>query len=121
MTGARDLLAPLLPAVGQTINQRLRRNPEIGKALVCAPLSGHCAKTIHAVKGNEFPAVCVVVSTSKAKEIIDYLTPVNPAAVRRKRARSMWVHPVPVGYWQSPFRNLSRRDSLRYWRRQGQR
>lgn len=87
---ARELLAPLLPAIGQTINQRLRRNTEIGKALVCAPLSGHCAKTIHAVKGKEFPAVCVVMSTSKAKGIIDYLTTGNPAA-SSEEARKIYV------------------------------
>jgi hypothetical protein len=87
---ARELLAPLLPAGGQTINQRLRRNANIGKALVCAPASGHCAKTIHAVKGQEFPAVCVVISSKKAKGIIDFLTTGAPAA-SAEEARKIYV------------------------------
>lgn len=50
---ARRLLAPLLPAGGQSINQRLRRNGDLDKALSVAPASGHAARTIHSVKGME--------------------------------------------------------------------
>ncbi len=70
---ARRLLAPLLPADGQSINQRLRRNGELEKALAVAPASGHSARTIHSVKGMEFPAICVVMSPSTAKSIVDFL------------------------------------------------
>ena len=72
---AKQLLAPLLPADGgHSINQRLRRNADLAQALSAAPLSGHPACTIHSVKGMEFPAVCVVMSPSTAKGIIDFLT-----------------------------------------------
>jgi DNA helicase-2/ATP-dependent DNA helicase PcrA len=71
---ARRLLAPLLPADGPSINQRLRRNGDLEKALSVAPASGHAARTIHSVKGMEFPAICVVMSPSTAKGIIDFLT-----------------------------------------------
>ncbi len=70
---ARRLLAPLLPADGQSINQRLRRNGDLEKALSVAPAAGHPARTIHSVKGMEFPAICVVMSPSTAKGIIDFL------------------------------------------------
>ncbi|WP_017336007.1 UvrD-helicase domain-containing protein [Pseudomonas fluorescens] len=76
---ARSLLAPLLPNEGPTINQRLRRNADLEKALSFAPPSGHCARTIHSVKGLEFPAVCVVMSSRTAKGILDYLNTGSPA------------------------------------------
>jgi len=71
---ARRMLAPLLPADGPSINQRLRRNGDLEKALSVAPASGHPARTIHSVKGLEFLAICVVMSPSTAKGIIDFLT-----------------------------------------------
>jgi superfamily I DNA/RNA helicase len=65
----------LLPPVGdQSINQRLRRNKELAEALSAAAPNGHPARTIHSVKGMEFPAVCVVMSPSTAKRIVDFLT-----------------------------------------------
>ena len=72
---ARQLLSPLLPPVGdQSINQRLRRNKELAEALSAAAPNGYPARTIHSVKGMEFPAVCVVMSPSTAKRIVDFLT-----------------------------------------------
>lgn len=86
---ARRLLAPLLPADGPSINQRLRRNGDLGKALSVAPASGHAARTIHSVKGMEFPAICVVMSPSTAKGIIDFLT--GGAAGDNEEARKIYV------------------------------
>lgn len=86
---ARRLLAPLLPAGGQSINQRLRRNGDLDKALSVAPASGHAARTIHSVKGMEFPAICVVMSPSTAKGIIDFLT--GSAAIDNEDARKIYV------------------------------
>jgi superfamily I DNA/RNA helicase len=72
---ARQLLEPLMPAEGeQTINQRLRRNGDLAAALSVAASNGHPCLTIHSVKGMEFPAVCVVMSPSTAKGIVDFLT-----------------------------------------------
>lgn len=70
---ARRILAPLFPMDGKSINQRLRRNADLAKALSCAPTSGLSCYTIHSVKGMEFPAVCVVMSPRTAKGIIDLL------------------------------------------------
>lgn len=86
---ARRLLAPLLPAGGPSINQRLRRNGDLDKALSVAPPSGHAARTIHSVKGMEFPAICVVMSPSTAKGIVDFLT--GDAAVDNEEARKIYV------------------------------
>ncbi len=86
---ARRLLAPLLPADGPSINQRLRRNGDLGKALSVAPAAGHPARTIHSVKGMEFPAICVVMSPSTAKGIIDFLT--GSVAGDNEEARKIYV------------------------------
>lgn len=86
---ARRTLAPLLPAGGQSIKQRLRRNGEVEKALSVAPATGHPARTIHSVKGMEFPAICVVMSPSTAKGIIDFLA--GDAAGDNEEARKIYV------------------------------
>ncbi len=88
---AKRLLAPLLPAGGgQSINQRLRRNADLARALSTAPASGHPARTIHSVKGMEFPAVCVVMSPSTAKGILDFLT-ADGADGDNEEARKIYV------------------------------
>jgi len=86
---ARRLFAPFLPAGGQSINQRLRRNGDLDKALSVAPASGHAARTIHSVKGMEFPAICVVMSPSTAKGIVDFLA--GDGAVDNEEARKIYV------------------------------
>lgn len=86
---ARRLLAPLLPAGGQSINQRLRRNGDLDKVLSVAPAVGHPARTIHSVKGMEFPAICVVMSPRTAKNIIDFL--VGVAHGDNEEARKIYV------------------------------
>lgn len=104
LSHARSLLAPLLPGDGPSINQRLRRNADLAKALSVAPPSGHCARTIHSVKGMEFPAVCVVMSPRTAKGVLDYLStgsPVDSSEEARKiyvgasRAQRLLVIAVP--------------------------
>lgn len=86
---ARRLLAPLLPADGPSINQQLRRNGALKEALSVAPVSGHPARTIHSVKGMEFPAICVVMSPNTAKGIIDFLA--GDAANDNEEARKIYV------------------------------
>lgn len=71
---ARRLLEPLLPAGGGTIKQKLRWNDGLAAALSADPTTGHPARTIHSVKGMEFPAVCVVMTTATAKGILDSLS-----------------------------------------------
>jgi DNA helicase II / ATP-dependent DNA helicase PcrA len=87
---ARLLLAPLLPVGGQSINQRLRRNADLENALSSAPPSGHSARTIHSVKGMEFPAVCVVMSPRTAKGILDFLT-TDDGGDDNEEARKIYV------------------------------
>lgn len=88
---ARAVLAPRLPAGdGKSINQRLRSNKDLAKALSKAPPTGHPARTIHSVKGMEFPAVCVVVSTKTAKGILDFLTDSNGGS-DNEDARKIYV------------------------------
>lgn len=91
LSAARQLLAPLLPAGSdQSINQRLRKNADLGSALSAAEPNGHAARTIHAVKGMEFPAVCVVMSSATAKGIVDFLTGTTPE-VDNEEARKIYV------------------------------
>jgi len=101
---ARKLLASLIPPGGSSINQRLRKVEYLGQALTCTMPTGHCARTIHSVKGMEFPAVCVVMSPQKTKGILDYLTSGNPVSsgedarkiyVGASRAKHLLVIAVP--------------------------
>lgn len=91
LSAARNLLAPLLPAgSAQSINQRLRKNADLGAALSAAEPNGHAARTIHSVKGMEFPAVCVVMSSATAKGIVDFLAGAMPE-VDNEEARKIYV------------------------------
>lgn len=88
---ARTLLAPYMPTGGgQSINQLLRRNSDLASALSRAPLVGHPARTIHSVKGMEFPAVCIVMSTKTTKSILDFLITSN-STTDNEEARKIYV------------------------------
>jgi DNA helicase II / ATP-dependent DNA helicase PcrA len=84
---ARDVLKAKLPAGGdKSIKQVLKRNDLLAEALLATPAHRHPARTIHSVKGAEFPAVCVVLSTNKAKGTIEYLdTGTNSAMAEELR------------------------------------
>lgn len=69
---ARSLLVPGL-VVNSPINQRLRGHAALTTALARAPTNSSPARTIHSVKGQEFPGVCVVMTTKTAGAIIDLL------------------------------------------------
>lgn len=69
---AREVLAPGLVA-GLNISQRLRNDGAIRDVLVGAPSDSPPARTIHSVKGLEFPAVCVVMTSQRAGNILDVL------------------------------------------------
>jgi DNA helicase-2/ATP-dependent DNA helicase PcrA len=86
----RRLLEPLLPANGGTIKQKLRWNDGLSAALLADQPTGHPARTIHSVKGMEFPAVCVVMTTATAKGILDTLT-AGGAGVDNEDARKIYV------------------------------
>ena len=59
--------------VNSTINQRLKGHADLRAALARAPTNSSPARTIHSVKGQEFPGVCVVMTTKTAGAIIDLL------------------------------------------------
>jgi DNA helicase II / ATP-dependent DNA helicase PcrA len=90
LSHARALLESHLPEGGASINQRLKRNTGLAKALVAPSITGHTAKTIHSVKGMQFPAVCVVISVPTARGIIDYISTGNPAS-SAEDARKIYV------------------------------
>jgi DNA helicase II / ATP-dependent DNA helicase PcrA len=69
---ARNLLVAGL-VVSSTINQRLKGHADLTTALARAPTNSPPARTIHSVKGQEFPGVCVVMTTKTAGAIIDLL------------------------------------------------
>jgi DNA helicase II / ATP-dependent DNA helicase PcrA len=101
---ARSLLSPYLGNNGGSIAQKLRKHQALSGILTCKPTSNLNAKTIHSVKGMEFPGVCVVLSTATCKEILDYLTsgqPLRSAEGARKlyvaasRAEQLLVLAVP--------------------------
>ena len=69
---ARDLLRPFVSG-RRSIAQLLRKNSALADVLSNEATSPISAKTIHAVKGMQFPAVCVVMTTSTTKGILDYV------------------------------------------------
>lgn len=74
-----------------TIGQRLRSNDKLGSILAEVSQTALPAKTIHAVKGLEFPAVCVVLTPQTAGNILDVLngTATDPGGV--EEARKIYV------------------------------
>lgn len=87
---ARSLLAGNATG-GRTINQLLRASPDLAKALAAPSPLGLAARTIHSVKGMEFPAVCVVLSTHIAKGVIDHLVDGGGSDVAQENMRKIYV------------------------------
>lgn len=69
---ARELLTPGTVA-GVKINKRLKSNGDLGRVLARAPEDSPPPHAIHSVKGKEFPAVCVVMTSQTAGGILGYL------------------------------------------------
>ena len=71
---AKDVLERSLTLPDEpSISQLLRWSSAIEGALVAAPKNTVVARTIHSVKGMEFPAICVVTTTSTLGRILDFL------------------------------------------------
>lgn len=73
LASAKALLAPTLPAGRPTISQLLKSSSDLADHLTAGPKSSCPARTIHSVKGAEFPAVCVVLVPRTAGKILDYI------------------------------------------------
>ena len=90
-TAAKDVLSRNLTiSGGQSISQRLRWNAAIESTLIAAKPDTAMSRTIHSVKGMEFPAVCVVTTTSTLGGILDFLEKGHPAE-RAEDARKLYV------------------------------
>ncbi|GLR82904.1 DNA helicase [Azospirillum oryzae] len=74
-----------------SIGQRLRSNDKLAAVLAEASPTALPAKAIHAVKGLEFPAVCVVLTARTSGDILNVLTGVESAAKPVEEARKIYV------------------------------
>ena len=90
LTRAREHMAPYLGANGCSIARKLRKHQALATILTCTAMSSLGARTIHSVKGMEFPGLCVVLSATTCKDIIDYLTTGQPAR-SAEGARKLYV------------------------------
>jgi hypothetical protein len=90
LTRARTILSPYLGTSGSSIAQKLRKHHDLAPVLACKPMADLNARTIHSVKGMEFPGMCVVLSTKTCKGIIDYLTTGQPSH-SAEGARKLYV------------------------------
>lgn len=74
-----------------TIGQRLKSNERLAAVLAEASPTALPAMTIHAVKGLEFPAVCVVLTVKTAGAILNVLTGTESATEPVEEARKIYV------------------------------
>ncbi len=74
-----------------TIGQRLRSNDKLVSVLAEISPTALPAKAIHAVKGLEFPAVCVVLTARTAGGILDVLTGATTDPDLVEDARKIYV------------------------------
>ncbi|MGH9970840.1 MAG: 3'-5' exonuclease [Pyrinomonadaceae bacterium] len=78
------------PADGISISKKLKWNADIETLLSIAPTGSAMARTIHSVKGLEFPAVCVVTTAATLKGILDFLETGTPME-KAEDARELYV------------------------------
>lgn len=90
LANARAILGPGLVA-STSIGQRLRSSPDLSAALAIPPLESHPARTIHSAKGQEFAAVCVVMTSNKVGRIIAHLQTGGGSADDAEDARKIYV------------------------------
>lgn len=75
---------------GQSISQKLKWTDKLDLALAPVPDVAAMPRTIHSVKGMEYPAVCVVTTTSTLKGILDFLETGEPID-KAEEARKLYV------------------------------
>ncbi|MCE4373910.1 3'-5' exonuclease [Xanthomonas hortorum] len=88
---ARDVLRHLLPAGSASIARKLQNKKELATAFSLGSVSKHPTHTIHAVKGKEFDAVCVVLAPKTAKKIMDCLIEGGGTSEDLESARKIYV------------------------------
>ena len=87
---ARSLLTSYLKVGKGTIAQKLPNNANLEGILSANGTPDLRAGTIHSVKGMEYPGMCVVMSTTTTKKIIDYLITGQPKE-SAEGARKLYV------------------------------
>jgi hypothetical protein len=87
---ARDVLNSDLVG-SSTINQRLRAHAKLGSIMAEASPMALPARAIHAVKGLEFPAICVVLTAKTTGGILDVLTGATVDAKLVEDTRKIYV------------------------------
>jgi DNA helicase-2/ATP-dependent DNA helicase PcrA len=87
---ARTQYSPFLPAGGRTISQILRNEAKLDDVLGFGPSTDLVSKTVHEVKGKEYPAVCIVLTSSSLKSILTYLEE-EPNEEWAEEARVLYV------------------------------
>ncbi|WP_439629994.1 UvrD-helicase domain-containing protein [Shinella sp.] len=75
----------------QTINQRLKNNSKLGDIFKKGQATDLPALSIHAVKGLEFPAVCLVLVPQTTGKILDVLNGSNAEPETVEAARKIYV------------------------------
>lgn len=70
---AHSEFAKFVPKGGPSISQKLRNEARLENVLGAEPSTNLQARTIHEVKGKEYPAVCVVITTASLKSILTHL------------------------------------------------
>jgi superfamily I DNA/RNA helicase len=89
-TAAKEILARELAIEdGKSIAQKLRWNSGLETVLVPVPRATAMPRTIHSVKGKEYPAVCVV-TTKTLGGVLDFLETGEPAD-KAEEARKLYV------------------------------
>ena len=88
---AKDLLSRKFTVEeGQTISKKVKWNSELEETITIVPDDSVSARTIHSVKGKEYPAVCVVATSRTLKGILDFLETGEPHGLAEE-ARKIYV------------------------------
>ena len=70
---ARECMKSFLDASSGSINVKIPNSRKLDDILELQPVQGLKPRTIHEVKGKEYPAMCVVMTSTTAKGILDHL------------------------------------------------
>lgn len=87
---ARSEFSTFLPVGGPTISQKLRNEAKLDNVLGIGPSTNIPCRTIHEVKGKEYPAVCVVLTTASLNSILTHLED-EPDDKWAEEARALYV------------------------------
>lgn len=75
---------------GKTISQKLPWNGDLGALLADAPADTALPRTIHSVKGMQFPSICIVTTSRTLGKTLDYLLE-GKASDQAENARKLYV------------------------------